>query len=121
MPGPSVYRHLGVSKKGNVTIVRFGQHRNLNEVAIELIGGELYSVVERPDCRRLLLDFLSVEHLSSLMLGKLLMLKKRIESKGGKLAVCNAGPEILDILKTTNLDRILEVRDNEVDGLKALA
>ncbi len=121
MPGPAVYRHLGVSKRGNVTIVRFGQHRVLNEIAIDLIGDELYGVAERPDCHKLLLDFLSVEHLSSLMLGKLLMLKKKVESRGGKLKLCNVGPEIHDVLKSTNLDRILDIRDNEVEGLKAFA
>ena len=119
MPGPSVYRHLGVSKRGNVTVVRFGDHRILNEVAIDLIGDELYGVADRPDCRKLLLDFLSVEHLSSLMLGKLLMLKKKIESRGGKLKLCNVGPEIGEILKSTNLDRILDIRENEVEALKA--
>ncbi len=121
MPGPAVYRHLGVSKRGNVTLVRFGQHRVLNEVAIDLIGDELYDVADRPDCRRLLLDFLSVEHLSSLMLGKLLMLKKKIESRGGKLKLCNVGPEVGDILKTTSLDQILDIRENEVEALKAFA
>lgn len=119
MPDPSVYRHLGVRKRGNVTVVRFGDHRILNEAAIEVIGGELYGVADQPDCRKLLLDFTGVERLASEMLGKLLMVKRKIEMKGGKLKLCGLDPEILEVFKTTNLDQILDIRENEVDGLKA--
>ena len=119
MPGPSVYRHLGVSQCGNVTLVRFGDHRILNAVAIDLIGDELYGVADRPDCCKLLLNFAGVAYLSSLMLGKLLMLKKKVESQGGNLKLCDVGPEVQEIFKTTNLDQLLDVRENEVDALKA--
>jgi anti-sigma B factor antagonist len=108
-----------VSKRGNVTLVRFGEHRILNEVAIDLIGDELYGVADRPDCCKLLLNFAGVEYLSSLMLGKLVMLKKKIESQGGKLKLCDIGPEIGEVFKTTSLDQVLDIRENEVDALKA--
>jgi anti-sigma B factor antagonist len=120
MSTPSVYRHLGVSKRGNVTVIRFGVHRILNDAAIDVIGDELYGVAERPDCRKLLLDFTGVDRLSSVMLGKLLMIKKKMQSKGGKLTLCDISPEIREVFKTTNLDQILDIRENEVDGLKAL-
>jgi anti-anti-sigma factor len=121
MPGPSFYRHLGVSKRGNVTLVRFGDHQMFNESTINVIGAELYALAEQPDCRKLLLNFAGVDRLSSTMLGKLLMVKKKIESKGGKLKLCDIGPEIREVFECTNLDQIFDIRANEVDGVKAFA
>jgi anti-anti-sigma regulatory factor len=53
------------------------------------------------------------------MLGKLLMVKRRMESKGGKLKLCNLDPEVLEAFRSTNLDHILDIRDSELDALKA--
>ena len=100
-------------------MVRFGQHRVLNEVAIDLIGDELYGVADRPDCCKLLLNFAGVDYLSSLMLGKLVMLKKKIESQGGNLKLCDVGPKVGEVLKTTSLDQVLDIRENEADALMA--
>ncbi len=119
MSTPAVYRHLGVSKRGNVIVVRFGDHRIFSEATVNVIGDELYSVADRPDCRNLLLNFAGVERLSSTMLGKILMVKKKMEAKKGKLKLCDIGPEIRDVFESTNLDQILDIRDNEVDGVKA--
>ncbi len=119
MPTPSVLSHLDVAKRGNVTIVRFGEHRILNEVALDLIGDGLSRVAEEPDCSKLLLDFAGVGRLTSSMLAKLLVLKRKMQSKGGKLTLCDIGPEIGGIFKSTGLDQLFDVRENEAEALKA--
>ena len=86
------YRHLGVWKHGDVLSVRFGEHRILDEATVRMLGDELYAVADRPDCHHLLLNFASVVALSSLMVGKLLMLQRKMVSKGGKLKLCELGP-----------------------------
>jgi len=115
------FRHLGVWKHGEILVVRFGEHRILDEVTIEKIGQELYGLAERKDCRHVLLNFAGVERLSSLMLGKLLMLNKKLRSKGGQLKLCEIGPEIQEVVAATHLDRILDVRESEAEALKAFA
>ena len=115
----SVYRHLGVWRQGDVVVVRFGEHRILDERAIDILGDELYAVAEQEGCRNLLLNFSSVDRLSTVMLGKLLMVNKKMEAKGGKLRLCAIGPEIREVFNTTKLDRILDIRENEAEALKA--
>lgn len=116
-----VYRHLGVWKEGDVTIVRFGEHRILDELAVNKLGDEMYSVAQRDDCRKLLLNFASVEHLTTLMLGKILMLRSKMESKGGTLALCDLEPRVRDVFATTNLDKIVPLYESEIDAVRALA
>ena len=82
-----VYHHLGVWKHGNVIVVRFGDHQILDELTVKKIGEELYGVAEREDCRHLVVDFSSVLGLSTLMLGKLLTLRKKMAGKAGRLVL----------------------------------
>jgi stage II sporulation protein AA (anti-sigma F factor antagonist) len=116
-----IYHHLGVWKHGNAIVIRFGDHQILDEFTVRKIAEELYSVAEREDCHHLVLDFSSVLSLTSLMLGKLLMLRKKMASKGGRLVLCDISPEVQDVLAGTKLSEILEVMESEADALKELA
>ncbi len=115
------YHHLGVWKHGDAIVVRFGDHQILDELTVKKIAEELYGVAHREDCHHLVLDFSSVLGLSSLMLGKLLMLRKTMSAKGGRLVLCDVTPEVQDVLAGTKLSGILEIMDSEADVLKALA
>jgi anti-anti-sigma factor len=117
----SNYHQLGVSKHGDVLVVRFGEHRILDEAVVNRIGNEFYNVADRADCHKLLLNFASVVGLSSLMVGKLLMLQRKMESKGGKLKLCDLGPELKEVVSSTKLDQILDIWDDEQDAVKAFA
>ncbi len=117
----SVYRHLAVWKHGDVIAVRFGEHRILDEATVRLLGEELYAVADRPDCHNLLLNFASVVGLSSLMVGKLLMLQRKMVSKGGKLKLCEMGPELQDLIGGTKLDQIFDIWENEPDAVRAFS
>ncbi|MCL4193162.1 MAG: STAS domain-containing protein [Thermoguttaceae bacterium] len=115
------YRHLGVWKDGDITVVRFGDHRILDEVAIDKIGEELYAVASQEKCQKLLLNFAGVERLSTLMLGKLLMLNRKMQSKGGQLKLCDVDPQVRDVLASTRLDQILEICESEADARRSFA
>lgn len=116
-----IYHHLGVWKRGDVMIVRFGDHRILDEATVNLIGDELYSVADRPDCRHLLLNFAGVAGLSSLMLGKLLILRRKMAAKGGKLKLYDVEPEVQEVFAATELHHLLDIRGSETEALQALA
>jgi len=115
MPTP-IYHQLGVWKHGNVLVIRFGEHRILDELTVQKISDELYSVAERADCHHLLLNFGSVVGLSSLMLGKLLMLQRKLKGKGGSLRLCDVGPEIQEVFASTKLSEIFDIFDSEWDA-----
>ena len=113
-----IYHHLAVWKHGDVIVIRFGDHRILDELTVNKISDELYGVADREDCHNLLLNFASVVGLSSLMLGKLLMLQKKMEAKGGKLKICEVGPAVEGVFEETKLNRIFDIRQSEQDALK---
>jgi anti-anti-sigma factor len=113
----SVYRHLGAWKHGDVTVVRFGEHRILDELAVTRINDESNEVADRTD--DLVLHFAGVVGLSSMMLGRLLTLQQKIVSQGGKLTLCEIKPEVQEVFTTTKLNHLLDSRESEDDAIRA--
>lgn len=117
----NVNRRLSVSEVGDVTVVRFVDRRILDEANIQEMGQELFQLVEEQGRRQILLNFSSVEFLSSAALGKLITLDKRVKSHSGKLILSNIRPEIYEVFKITRLNTTLDIKDDEADALAAFA
>ena len=120
MPGHTpIYHHLGVWKHEDKTVVRFGDHRILDELTVKKISEELFAVAAGPKCHHLVVNFGSVYGLSTLMLGKLLLLRKLMAAKGGRLILCEIAPDIEYVFVETKLSQIFEIVDSEADALKS--
>jgi anti-anti-sigma factor len=115
----SLCRFLGVRKHGVVMVIRFGEHRILDEASVKKFGDELFQVAERSDCKNVLLNFTGVDGLSSAMLGVLLMLRKKINEKQGKLKLCLVSPAIMEVFHATKLGKIFEILGTEQQALHA--
>lgn len=114
-----IYHHLGVWKHENKTVVRFGDHRILDELTVKKISEELFDVATGVKCHYLIVNFTGVYGLSTLMLGKLLILRKTMAAKGGNLILCEIAPDIDCVFVETKLTQIFEIVDTEADALKA--
>src|SRR5579859_2511291 len=64
-------RRLEVEHIGDVTVVNFVDRKILDEQNIQIIGDQLFGLVDTEGLRKLLLNFGNVEYLSSAALGKL--------------------------------------------------
>jgi anti-sigma B factor antagonist len=110
-------RRLQVSQQGNVTVVRFVDRKILDEANIQELGQELFRLVETEHHERLLLNFSSVEFLSSAALGKLITLDKKVKAHKGKLKLSNIRPEIYEVFAITKLNKLFDIRDDEAEAL----
>ena len=100
-------------------IIRFGEHQILDEACVKKFGDELFQVADRGDCQNVLLNFTGVMGLSSAMLGILLMLRKKISEKKGKLKLCLVGKEIMEVFHATKLGKLFEIHGPEQQAIKA--
>jgi anti-anti-sigma regulatory factor len=116
---PPIYHHLGVWRHEDKTVVRFGDHRILDELTVKKIIDELFAVAVAVKCRDLIVNFTGVLRLSTLMLGKLLLLRKIMVAKGGRLILCEIAPDIECVFVETKLSQILEIVDTEAEALDA--
>src|SRR5438445_12410142 len=90
-------RRLEVEDIGDVTVVNFTDKKILDEQNIQIIGEQLFSLVDEVGRRKILLNFGNVEYLSSAALGKLITLNKKLHAAGGRLVLCNNHPPISEL------------------------
>jgi anti-sigma B factor antagonist len=112
-------RCLEVEDIGDVTVVNFVDRKILDEQNIQVIGEQLFSLVEEVGRRKLLLNFGNVEYLSSAALGKLITLNKKLQSHGGRLILCNIAPQIYEVFEITKLDKFFKIQKDEQAALQA--
>jgi anti-anti-sigma factor len=113
------YRRLEVSEVGDVTVVRFRDHKIVEDVNIQELGQEMFRLVEKDGRHKLLLNFSTVEFLSSAALGKLITLDKRVKAHGGLLKLSNIRAEIYEVFTITKLNRLFDIKEDEADALAA--
>lgn len=116
----AAFRRLEVSSVGDVTVVHFMDQKIIEDLGIQELGQELFQLVEVEKCKKLVLNFSSVDFLSSAALGKLITLDKKVKAQGGMLKLCNIRPEIYEVFAITRLNRLFDIKDDEAAALAAL-
>ena len=111
-------RRLEVEDIGDVTVINFVDRKILDEQNIQIIGEQLFGLVDESARKRLLLNFSNVEYMSSAALGKLITLNKKVQAAGGKLVLCNIIPQIKEVFEITKLNKLLNIRKDEQEGLQ---
>jgi anti-anti-sigma factor len=107
---------LEVKALGDVTVAKVTA-RWLGEAEADALGEELSELGQG----ELQLDLGDVEYLSSMGLGTLVALHKRLRAAGGCLSLRNVGPALHEVLALTRLTDLLDVRLKAGEGDGALA
>ncbi len=119
MSSPGRRRRLEVEEIGDVTVVTFIDRKILDEQNIQIIGEQLFSLVDDDQRRKILLNFGNVEYLSGNALGKLLTLNKKLQTAQGKLILCNIDPQIHEVFEITKTDKFFKIMKGEQQALQA--
>jgi len=112
---------LAVSHQKDVRIVEFTNNRILDEANIAEIGQGLSGLVEEQQTPKLLLDFNTVDHLSSAALGMLINVNNRIKQKNGQLRLTNIKPQIFEVFVITKLNKLFKIHHSRADGVASFA
>jgi len=112
-------RRLELEDVGEVTVVNFVDKKILDEQNIQIIGEQLFDLVDNQGKKKILLNFGNVEFLSSAALGKLITMNKKVQQAGGKLVMCNIAREILEVFEITKLDKLFKIFKDEQTALQA--
>ena len=108
-----------VRRAGKQTVVEFQTPSLMNPQELERVGSSLLGMVEGQDAGKFVLDFSKVKYLSSQAIGIILTLNKKLTggSAGGEnLVLCGVGPQLMQLLKITRLDRILTIKSTPPDA-----
>ena len=101
---------ISVTRQKDVRIIEFTNNRILDEANIADIGQTLGALIDEGDNPKLLLDFASVDHLSSAALGMLINANNKIREKNGQLRLANIKPQILEVFVITKLNKLFQIK-----------
>ena len=111
-----------VRQAGKYTVVEFQTPSLMNPLELERIAAGLFRLVDEDNRDRLVLDFGRVQYLSSQAIGVILTLNKKLNATsagGDHLVLCGVGPQLLQLLKITRLDRILTIKADAKEAVGA--
>src|ERR1700748_2392793 len=112
-------RRLEVADIGDITVVNFVDKKILDEQNIQIIGEQLFSLVDELGRRKILLNFGNVEYLSSAALGNLSTLNKKVNAVGGRLILSSIDPQIYEVFEITRLNKLFNIQREEQAALQA--
>ena len=112
-------QRITVEDVGDVAVVHFVDKKILDEQNIQMIGDDLFRLVDELGRRKILLNFGNVEFLSSAALGKLITMNRKVQAVRGKLVLCNIDPQIYEVFEITKLDRFFNIQKEEQAALQA--
>src|SRR5690349_21790015 len=105
-------RRINVEEVNGVTIATFVDKKILDETNIQIIGNQLFGLIDEDMRKKIVLDFSNVEYLSSAALGKLITLDKKVKGINGALRLCSIRPEIYEVFTITKLNKLFKIVDD---------
>lgn len=111
---------LEVKEFGDITTVRFMDKNIRDEQDIQMIGKQLFSLIDELGQRKILLNLCNVEYFSAAMLGKFITLNRKVKGAGGELIFCNVDPVAHEAFASTKLDRLFMIVKDEQEALAIL-
>ena len=113
------FRRIQTGKKGDIHLVQFKDKKILDDTVLDEIRTEVTQLIGKASGPDVLLDFSNVEFMSSAMLGLLGQLHRKIGAGKGRLKMCGIRPEIFQVFKLTNLDKLFKIYSDAPAGLAA--
>lgn len=96
---------------GGVVVARCLLPNLSEEENIDPVGQELLTLVDKYECRRIILDLSEVEYMTSAMVGKMIRIHRQMHRDNGKLVLCHLHPTVHDILRSSKLLTYFNVAD----------
>ena len=101
--------------KGDILVLRISGR--LDAVSSPNAERKVFDYINKGQ-QKLLIDFSGVDYLSSAGMRMLLSVSKKLKTLTGKLILCSVTLNVMDVLKMSGFDHVLEIAMTEEDGLR---
>ncbi len=106
--------------QSDALVISFDSAAGLNDFRNNALRDSLYDLVQSRPEPRVALDLGRIDYLSSSGVAILVGLKRRIETRQGKIVLFQVHPVVADLLKVMKLDRYFTLADDEDAAMATL-
>jgi anti-sigma B factor antagonist len=108
------YRTIVVERNGDVFCVRL-KRPQLDESEVTELGQELVRVVNEEGCRKLVFSIgpEPPQLIYSVFVGKLLMVRRLLQEKGGAVRLCEVSPHVRGVFDALQLSQYFEFHPDQ--------
>ncbi len=111
---------VDIAVRGDVMVVCFNTASISLASGMEGIGRTLHESITRIRPHKVIIDFTQVSFFSSLMLGLLVDVWRRLKDAGGKVVISGINPNLTRVFRITNFDKVFEFYPDTDTALKSL-
>ena len=113
-------------QQGEVTILDLSGRISVGEALAfgpgsGLVLGEVIRELAKKGQKRILLNLKNVKYIDSSGIGDLVRSVTSLRREGGDLKLLSPAPMVLEVLQITRLDKILEIKDDEMLALRSFS
>jgi anti-sigma B factor antagonist len=106
---------------GAVTVVRLRPAKVVDDDTAKAVFDPIYSLVEEVGRKQLVLNLAASEYLSSMGLGKLVLLNRKAQAGDGRLALCGLSPAVEGSLETMHLKQLFNIYATEQEAVQSFS
>ena len=99
-----------IEEKGEVIVVRL--EGRLDAASSPQLEKKLHSIIES-GYFKLILNFSSVDYLSSAGMRLMLAISKKLKSLEGKLVACQMSDDVMEVIKMAGFQQVIEIYPSE--------
>ncbi|MFG0332182.1 MAG: STAS domain-containing protein [Maioricimonas sp. JB049] len=104
----------------DVAVADFTAARITEEDNVELLGQDLFALVEKMNFRKVIVGLQAVEYVTSSVVGKLITLHRKLVRNEGVLIIYGIHGTLHDILDASQLTRYFNTVDDRNDAFNAV-
>ena len=108
---------LEFKQVGTAAVVNLPAGNLFHDEVIDLVGENLTRLIETSGCLHLVLDFGLVNHVSSELMGVLIVTQKRLQGRGGRLTLCSLNADLRGAFAALRLDQVFTIVAGEPEAL----
>lgn len=112
------FRHISVERRGDIFCIHPLRGR-MDDSDIRALSDEVESLILHQDCRKLVVSLAGVQCLYSLLLARLIKLRRTIIERGGALKLCDLTAESASVFEACQLHHYFSIVPNEASAIAA--
>ena len=112
--------YFKIAEDAGAVIAQFVPSELTDDENLEILGREMFALVDQYAVPRIVLDMTGVSYMTSSVLGKIITLHRKQQRSGGRLVLCNLEAGVVETLETSRLHTYFTTADDVAAALSLL-